>query len=376
MFETAIIGGGVVGLSLAYALAKRGRQVVVLDRGPIGGEASWAGAGILPPANAATATTAEEQLAAFSVELHARWAEELRVATSIDNGYRRCGGLYVFNASRQGVLDGEVADLLRRQIAIEPVSRNAIIELEPALAMSDARRVAGGYVLPDEAQLRNPWHLRALAAACRQHGVELRPASVCQDMVIAGGRLKAVLTDGGALAADDYCFTTGAWTGELLRRCGCDVPVSPLRGQIVLLRCPTPPLRRIVNEGRRYLVPRDDGRVLVGSTEEDAGFDKRTTSAGVQGLLQLAVELAPPLAGAEVERTWAGLRPRTPDGLPLLGRLPGLDNAFVAAGHARAGLLLSTGTADVMCRLMLGDGTDCERPAIDLAPFRPDRFTY
>ncbi len=144
--------------------------------------------------------------------------------------------------------------------------------------------------------------------------------------------------------------------------------IKPIRGQMVLLSLNRMIVERIVNEGARYLVPRADGRLLVGSTEEDVGFDRDTTAGAVSDLLQFAMSLAPGLEGARVERFWAGLRPSTQDGLPYLGRLPDLENAFMAAGHFRSGLQLSPGTAVVMGQLIRG-----EQPTIDLSQFRTDR---
>jgi glycine oxidase len=137
---------------------------------------------------------------------------------------------------------------------------------------------------------------------------------------------------------------------------------------MLLYRCPLPPIRRIVNEGSRYIVPRDDGRVLVGSTEEEVGFDQHTTAEGLADLAGFARSLVPALADAPIERSWAGLRPAPLDGLPYLGPLPGLANAFVAAGHFRSGLFLSPATAVVMSQLLRG-----EAPSVDLAPFRVGR---
>ncbi|MGH7139160.1 MAG: NAD(P)/FAD-dependent oxidoreductase, partial [Pirellulales bacterium] len=144
--------------------------------------------------------------------------------------------------------------------------------------------------------------------------------------------------------------------------------VRPVRGQMVLLTSPRPLLRSSVNAGKQYLVPRSDGRILVGSTEEDAGFDKRTTAEAVADLLNMAVRLAPPLADLSVEQCWAGLRPASHDQFPYLGRLPGYDNAYIATGHFRNGLQLSPATAVVMARLMTG-----AESVIDLTRFGPDR---
>jgi glycine oxidase len=154
----------------------------------------------------------------------------------------------------------------------------------------------------------------------------------------------------------------------LAARLGIYARIKPIRGQIVLLTSPRSVLSRIVNEGSRYLVPREDGRLLVGSTEEDSGFDRATTAGGVAGLLDFAFSLVPELKRAAVERYWAGLRPATDDGLPYLGRVPDLDNVFVAAGHFRGGLQLSTGTAVTMSQCILG-----QRPQVDLTAFRLDR---
>ena len=178
----------------------------------------------------------------------------------------------------------------------------------------------------------------------------------------------AVRTSTQRYAAGAVCITSGSWSGPLLARLGITIPIKPIRGQIALLQTKANLLRRVINEGKRYLVPRADGRVLVGSTEEDAGFLKLTTAAAIDDLLSFARELVPALAGAGLETSWAGLRPATPDGRPYLGHLPGLDNGLVAAGHFRAGLQLSPGTAVVMRQAMLGQPVD-----IDLAAFRVDR---
>jgi glycine oxidase len=177
-----------------------------------------------------------------------------------------------------------------------------------------------------------------------------------------------VRTSVGVFAAGQICLTAGAWTGALARQLRIAPEIAPIRGQIVLLTSSRPMPGRIVNEGSRYLVPRGDGRVLAGSTEEDVGFDRSTTAGGVAGLLDFALGLVPALAAAKIERSWAGLRPATRDGLPYLGRVPELENAFVAAGHFRSGLQLSPGTAVVMSQLIRGVPAD-----VDLHAFRLDR---
>jgi glycine oxidase len=238
-------------------------------------------------------------------------------------------------------------------------------ELERAIG----RRVAGSVFLPNEAQIRNPRHLKALQAALAHCGVTILSHTAAEAIVVRGERIEAIETREGRIVAADYCLTAGCWTSDLARRVGYSAEIKPIRGQIVLLKAARAPFQSVINSGLRYLVPRDDGRILVGSTMEDVGFDRSTTARGVRGLLDFALAIAPELAVCAVEKTWAGLRPATADGLPILGRISALQNAWIAAGHFRNGLTLSTATAENVARLICG-----AEPTIDLAPFSPDRF--
>lgn len=363
MHDVLIIGGGVIGLSLAWDLARHGRSVQLIERSEPGREASWAGAGILPAAVRRTDQHPYEQLCGLACELHPAWAAELRSLTGIDTGYRRCGGLYLARTPGEAAALAAWATTQQEDgIEIERLTAEQVAKLEPRLAAPGIH-----YSLPGEAQLRNPRHLQALLSACEHAGVSISTQTAASPL-LAAGELAGIETPAGLLRARQYCFTAGAWTGPLLTQLGIAAGIVPIRGQIVLFRCDQPPVRRIINAGSRYLVPRDDGRLLAGSTEEEAGFDKRTTEEGIAELTSFARSLIPSLADAQIERTWAGLRPGSFDGLPYLGRLPGLSNAFVAAGHFRSGLFLSPATAVVMSQLLRG-----ELPAIDLAPFRVGR---
>lgn len=389
MQRVAVVGGGVVGLSLAYELARRGWKVALFDQQEPGREASWAGAGILPPANFSTALHPLDQLRGLSIVLHAEWAARLRADTGIDTGYRRCGAIYVARSPGEAAALHGMAQLhAEEQIETLRLTRQQLAELEPAMSEPAlAGLFSAIYRVPDEAQLRNPWHLRALIDACRQLAVEIHPATPIDsfdsadaihavdaaDAAIAAkeqgsGRVTAVCSGGRRFPVDAVCLTSGAWTQQLLRRLGPAVGILPIRGQMVLFKTAVPPVRHVLNDGPRYVVPREDGRVLAGSTEEDVGFDKSNTAAGVAQLTSLACELVPALRDAEIEKTWAGLRPGTYDGFPYIGRVPGFENAYVAAGHFRSGLYLSPATAVVVADLMSG-----RAPEIDLSPFRVAR---
>jgi glycine oxidase len=388
MDDVLIIGGGVIGLSLAWDLARHGSSVHVIDQGEPGREASWAGAGIISPAKMSAAQHPYEQLRGLAYELHPRWAGELRELTGIDTGFRRCGGLHLARTPGEAAaLAGWAGSLREEGIEVERLAAADLTEIEPGIATgyrscenapavlstkysvpSTRDRFAAAFSLPDEAQLRNPWHLQALIAACEQAGVTITSHVTTTAFHLAANHLDAVQTNSSPLRARQYCFTAGAWTGQILQQLGIATGILPVRGQMVLFRCERPPITRIVNEGSRYLVPREDGRVLAGSTEEEVGFDKRTTEEAVADLTQFARGLVPALHEAPIERTWAGLRPGSFDGLPYLGPLPVVKNAFIAAGHFRSGLFLSTATAVVMSQLIRG-----EQPQIDLAPFRVGR---
>lgn len=370
MHDVLIVGGGVIGLSLAYELAAHGVSVQVLERGALGEEASWAGAGIVPPAKLRSAAGGDEQLAALSFRLHPEWAERLREETGIDTGFRRCGGIYIARDG-ESVQRLEVVTAYHRacDVAVERLTTDDLCRLEPNTEFDRAApSILAAYLLPEECQLRNPRHLKALAAACHRRGVTITTGADVQDARIADGRVQSVKTSLGDFTAGKVCLTSGAWSGALAGRFGVTLPIKPIQGQIVLLASRAPVLSRVVSEGSRYLVPRPDGRVLIGSTEDDVGFDKHNTPLGVSGLLEFGLGLVPALRKAAVERCWAGLRPNTPDGLPYLGAIPGLENAYIAAGHFRSGLTLSTGTAVVMSQVIRG-----EESPVDLAAFRIDR---
>jgi glycine oxidase len=365
MVDVLIIGGGVIGLSLAWELARRGSRVQLIERGEPGQEASWAGAGILPSASRASSDP-YERLCVLACDLHPRWAAQLRELTGIETGYRRCGGWYLGRTYGERAALAAWANLARDDgMPIERVPIEEMISREPGLNLGHGhgRKIQDVYLDPDESQLRNPRHVQALLAACRSAEVDVVPQTDARELVVKNGQIAELQTTRGAMRAGRYCFTAGAWTGKLLAAFGTAVNVLPIRGQMVLFQCKEPPVSRIVNEGSRYLVPRDDGRLLAGSTEEEVGFDKRTTEEGIAELTAFARQLVPALADAQIERTWAGLRPASLDGLPYMGRLPGLENAFVAAGHFRSGLYLSPAVAVVMSQLL-----DDEPPQIDLTP--------
>jgi glycine oxidase len=362
--DFVILGGGIIGLTTAYYLARQHASVFVLDQGDLGREASWAGAGMIPAApSPERARTPLQRLLTLSNSLFPHLSEELRELTAADNGYVARGALEVVGEEEEALL-GRWRD---EGIDFEELRGAALLEFEPALSPGLAR----AFFRPGSAQVRNPRHLKALQAACGRFDVALLPTCPATGFELRGSRVTAVQTPTGPIPAGAFLVAAGSWTDGLLAPLGCRLGVRPVRGQMVLLNARPALFTRVVQQGKRYLVPRPDGRVLVGATEEEGGFDKRTTARAVAELLGFACGLVPELAGAQVERCWAGLRPGSPDGLPFLGPVPGFDNLFVAAGHFRAGIQLSPATGLVMSDLLLG-----RTPAVPLEAFRLDRSAF
>lgn len=352
MKDVIVVGGGVIGLSIAWELAGQGMSVAVLEQGEFGREASWAGAGILPPGNPAGAMTAEARLRAASCILWNRLSEELLTETGIDNGYRNCGGIHI--TCNEEPLQDEIDAWRAEGVPVQELNASEVKEHEPKIT----RNVRAAYRLPNLSQVRNPWHVRALFTACAERGVELRAGQPVVGFDRKHEKINAVRTPNGIEQAGQFCVAGGAWSKQILAAAGCTIEVVPVRGQMLLLeQCPSP-IRHVIEIGPRYLVPRGDGRILVGSTEENAGFEKRNTAEGIAELLELAKSLVPELANARFDRAWSGLRPGSGDGLPYIGRVPTAENLFVAAGHFRSGLQMSPATALLIRQFMLGEETD------------------
>jgi glycine oxidase len=363
--DLVIVGGGVIGLAIAYAVAREGLAPLVLDRSELGREASWAGAGLIPPESQFNVEKPSNALRSHSARLYPAWSAALQEETGIDVGYRRTGGVDVALTDSEDLLLRNAAGRWRAEgIEFERLAPADLSRVEPALA----RNLKSAYFLPDRAQVRNPRLLRALSEAVSRRGGRLEPWHAVEGFEIQKSRAVAVKTSDANIPCGTVVVAAGAWSGRLIETLGLCAPTPPVKGQIVLLRGDRSLLRRIVEHGKYYLVPRDDGRILIGATEENVGFDTRPTARGARDLLDEALRLCPVLGEAAVEATWAGLRPGSIDAKPYIGAAPGFENVFVATGHNRAGLQLAPGTAEIVADLVLG-----RRPRIDLSGFRPGR---
>ncbi len=367
--DVVVIGGGVIGLSIARELAGCGLSIVLIDRGPIGRAASWAGAGILPPSDPAHARHAVEKMSAESFRLHPVLAGELQMETGIDNGFRRCGAVFVARtAGEVAALAGQCSEWEQSGIRVQQLTLDELQRQMPALRHA-APGIRMAALVPDEVQIRNPDHLQALQASCGRRGVAMFANAGSVQLLPRDGQVNQVRTDNGKRwSPGKVCVAAGAWSAELLEPLECHISTLPVRGQMLLYKLPRRTFHQVLYEGTRYVVPRDDGHVLVGSTLEQAGFDATTTPDVIEDLKSFAASLFSDLTVDRLVDAWAGLRPATWDGFPYLGPVPGFGNVWAACGHFRSGLLLSTATSIVMRQLILD-----QPPLFDLAPFRLDR---
>lgn len=365
-YDLMLCGGGVVGLSIAYQSALCGWKVLVVDAGELGKASSWAGAGILPAGATLEALDPIEQLRALSHRLHPEWSRQLLERTGIDNEFRRCGGLYLARtAAERATLSANEMWWDEHGVRFETWSADELATRLPVVSalVEQNDRLRSWYV-PDDCRLRNPRHMRALVSACKTLGVTMLENTRIDRLDTQGDRIVSASAGTREFQAERYCITNGAWASQLLGPLGIETGILPVRGQMVLYKLNKPLFSMVINDGHRYLVPRDDGYVLAGSCEEEVGFDASTTPERIDQLKEWSLKICPALASAKVERTWAGLRPGSFDSLPYLGTLHPFENGFIAAGHFRHGLHWSTATGVLMYQWMSGQKTE-----IDLKPF-------
>lgn len=340
--DIAVVGGGVIGLAVAWRLARDGYAVTVLDAAPEAREASWAAAGMLAPHNEAIAA---DDLWALGVDSLARWpafAAELGGAEAVD--LREDGGLVPsLGPGDDHALAERLAFLTRAGVPARRLDRAALAAAEPSLApcVGSALAVPGGRVDPRRLA-------RALVAACERAGVLLRYRTRVER--IAPGVID--LSGAAPLRCDQTVLASGAWTPELARVSGIELSGEPVKGQLARLEAPDGLLRRFIHSHHAYLVPRAGAGVVVGSTMVSAGFDKSEDPHAVADLVARARALVPALARAEVVETWTGLRPRLHGGRPLICRAR--SGVVVATGHFRNGILLAPVTAEAVSALIRG----------------------
>ncbi len=360
-----VVGAGVVGCAIAAKLARRDCRVTVLDRLATGAEASSAAAGILGAGAECGRPGPLYDLCKHSMDLWSDFATSLRQRVGFGFGWETCGAIEIAK-------DNDTALALQakgEQLAVADPGR--------APRWHDARElrvrvpeladdIRGGLLHPGDGQVEPALLTKALAIDAVRCGARLQTGRVVRGLLVQHGRITGVACDGDTLPADVVVVATGAWSQTLFGGLRTRTLVRPQRGQLAEIEMQVPPMRPVLTWQGGYAVPRRDGRVVIGATSEDAGFDKRVTAGGLLHLLAMATSVVPALAGGDLRGHWAGLRPMAADGLPLLGPHPQVEGLFVATGHHRNGILLAPATAQLVAQSVLQAET-----SLDLSPFLP-----
>ena len=366
--DVVVIGGGVIGLSVARALAHKGvGKVVIIERGQLGKEASFAAAGMLAPQAEANEADDFFKLCCRSRDLYPTFASELFAETGIDIELDQTGTLYcAFSEHDQQEIEIRYDWQQQAGLLVEQLTAPEALELEPNIAAN----LRGALKFPADIQVENRQLLLALIAANQKLGVKSYPQTTVDSLEVQRGRIAGVNTSRGFLSARNVVIASGAWTSFIkTENVSPQISIEPVRGQMVCYQTEPAIARHVIYSPRGYVVPRRDGRLLAGSTTEEVGFMKEVTEAGLQLIGANAHEIAPALSKLAPVDSWAGLRPRAIDELPVLGKASETEGLFFATGHYRNGILLAPLTGELIADLIADNVVTQE-----LQTFTPDRF--
>jgi glycine oxidase len=353
--DIVVVGAGVVGCAVAYELARRGASVELVDDRPAGSGATQASAGMLAPFIEAREPGPLLDLTARGLQRYDEFVARVLADSGASVKYRRAGTIEVaLEESSVAGLFGLTTTLKERGVGCEWLDAAAARALEPLLSPL----VRGGLLIPDHGAVSASELTRALVVAARRHGAQVIERGRARRVSARGGEVR-VETERGSLTADAVVIAAGSWSGQVeIDGARARVPVTPIRGQLLHLTWPDEPPSRVLWSEHCYIVPWSDQTVLVGATVEDAGFDERTTVEGVRRLLDASCDLLPATCHATFTAARAGLRPRTPDHLPVIGWSPASPSVMYATGHYRNGVLLAPLTAELVADAMLDGRID------------------
>lgn len=368
--DVAVIGGGLIGGSIAFELSSKGRRVVLFDRQQPGQEASWAAAGMLSPAPDEPAARPLVPLGKESLRLYPEFIAAVERASGQKTGFTREGAIEIFtSADGETARDKVLAEHRAAGLASEGITIEEARRMDPGLGPS----AVAAMWLPYEATVEPRSLVQAVIEAAKNQGVEVRAGIRVDALALENGRCEGVQAGGEKIGAKWVVLAAGSFSGHIAdgagEQRGPGLAVRPVRGQMIALRSDRAAARHVLRSARGYLVPRTGGRIVAGSTLENAGFEKAVTPAGMRKILDAAEEILPAIRDAEILETWSGLRPATPDSLPLLGPF-GPDGLLVATGHYRNGILLAPVTAKLIAEWIETGATH-----LDTRIFSPARFS-
>ncbi len=363
--DVVIVGGGVVGCATAFFLAKAGLSPLVLERDQLGCEASGEAAGMLAPQSEADYPGPFFELCLAGRRLFPSLAEELKSTTGIDIEHRQIGNLIpIFGDRDRDALFASTRWQRERGLGVEALDRREALAAEPLLS----EKVEGAVILPEEAHVNSRALVMALAAAAGRHGATFATGCPAAAVIRDGNKVAGITSGYGVVSTRKVVLAAGPWSSLFGEALGLQIPISPAKGELLLVTPEGRLPRRIIYSKQAYLIPTSRGEAILGTTMDFVGYDKRPTLGAMREILSGVSELVPTIGSATLLRAWAGLRPYTPDELPLLGRCPSIEGLILATGHHRNGILLGPLTGRLVQELMLG-----MPPSVPLEPFSPER---
>ena len=360
MSDFLIIGAGVIGMLTARELAQAGASVTLIDRKACAQESSWAGGGIVSPLYPWRYSESVTALATWSQTSYIHLAQQLLDETGLDPELRQ-KGMFMVDVHDE---DEALAWGRKYHRPMERVKDDFLYQKEPNLIPGQSSALW----MPEVSSIRNPRLGRALRRSMEiTPDINLVEHQSVESLLVEQGKVTGVKTDQGELYADRVVVAAGAWSQELLDPLNVSLPVEPVKGQMMLFKAPVGLINRVILMGGRYLIPRNDGRILVGSTLERVGYDKTPTAEANASLYETALSICPALEACELEHHWAGLRPGSPDGVPYIGAVPGIENLYVNAGQFRNGLVLAPASTRLLADIVLQ-----RDPVVDPKPYQLD----
>lgn len=361
-YDYIIVGGGLIGMLSAHEIAGIGAKVAIIDKSQFGLESSWAGGGIISPLYPWRYDEAITYLASWGQSRYPEFAQKLKEETGIDPECLN-SGLLILDLSEEEKKQA-INWSAKYQILMSSLSNNDCLEIEPELLHVSEQQ---GIWMPSVSQVRNPRFVKALKKSLQNNeNIDLLEGYEVKSFIRDKNKVNGCVTSKGSIYAENIVVAGGAWSAGILNEFESKPEIEPVKGQMLLFRGEPGKLKRIILSKDRYVIPRKDGHVLVGSTLEKKGFDKSTTESAKHELMLEAKRIIPAIDKMKVEKHWAGLRPGSPEGIPYIGKHPLIDNLYINSGHYRNGVVLGLASARLLTDILLNRDRIIPKTILDI----------